>query len=331
MEEKKEKKIYQYAWFWILVALMIVGVCCGIINNSSTVTNTSGKVTNNTTNSEEVIKENPYKVTNDYDGIYKFSLNDNNGSGHIFTSVGAIQIKGNKCKLKYSTSSDTIAPYNREYDGFCGYKENDEDSFYITAIRKTSSNSIYDDAIYRCKLNEDKNLSCILESGSNLAGCYSNKSLDLIYVENANNIDDIVTQVVGEEKAKKDEEEKIKKQQEEQEFKSSCEIYTFEEIARNPTNFKGTNVKLTGEVVQTLYNATSVSLRVNITKKGSYSNYYTDTIYVNYYPKANEDKILEKDIITIYGTAQGEYTYTSTIGAKVTLPYINCKYLEIEK
>ena len=58
--------------------------------------------------------------------------------------------------------------------------------------------------------------------------------------------------------------------------------------------------------------------------------YYTDTIYVVYYPEEGEDKILEDDIITIWGTSQGDYTYTSTIGASVTLPLIFAEYVSID-
>ena len=102
-------------------------------------------------------------------------------------------------------------------------------------------------------------------------------------------------------------------------------------MARNPNNFKGTNVKVTGEVVQALYGSSSVDLRINITKKGTYSPYYTDTIYVVYEPKPGEDKILEDDIITVYGTSKGDYSYTSTIGSKITLPLIDAKYIVLQK
>ena len=97
------------------------------------------------------------------------------------------------------------------------------------------------------------------------------------------------------------------------------------------SKFKGTNVKIIGEVVQVLYGSNSVDLRVNITKKGSYSTYYTDTVYVTYYTKPNEDKILDNDIITIYGTAQGDCSYTSIMGAKVILPKIDANFIEINK
>lgn len=128
---------------------------------------------------------------------------------------------------------------------------------------------------------------------------------------------------------KKQEEDIARKEQEETEFKASCQTYTFEQMARNPENFKGTNVKVVGEVVQALYGSSGVDLRVNITKQGNYSTYYTDTIYVVYYPENGEDKILEDDIVTIYGTSQGDYSYTSTIGSQVTLPLVYGKYIEI--
>ena len=133
------------------------------------------------------------------------------------------------------------------------------------------------------------------------------------------------------EKEQKEAEEKARKEQEESSFKASCQNYTFEQMARNPDKFKGTNVKLTGEVVQVMEGLYSNSLRVNITKEGTYTTYYKDTIYVNYVPEEGEDKILEDDIITIYGTARGDYSYTSTIGATVTLPFVDGKYITIEK
>lgn len=132
-----------------------------------------------------------------------------------------------------------------------------------------------------------------------------------------------------EERLQKEAEEKAKKEKEETDFKASCKTYTFKEMARKPDDFKGTNVKLTGEVVQAMYGSYSTELRVNITKQGSYSTYYTDTVYVTYYPKEGEGKILEDDIITIWGTSFGDTSYTSTLGATITLPYISAKYIQI--
>ena len=171
---------------------------------------------------------------------------------------------------------------------------------------------------------------------SNEENAKNNDNYEIAEVKKENN--NIVVTNVAEEKRiaeqeaeekRKQEEEIARKQQEESEFKASCQTYTFEQMARNPENFKGTNVKVTGEVVQALYGTSGVDLRVNITKEGTYTTYYTDTIYVVYYPEAGEDKILEGDIITIYGTSQGDYTYTSTLGASINLPLVYGKYIEI--
>ena len=59
---------------------------------------------------------------------------------------------------------------------------------------------------------------------------------------------------------------------------------------------------------------------------------YSDTIYVSYDRKSeNEDRILEDDIITIYGKLGGLETYTSILGADITLPQVFAEYIEIEK
>lgn len=134
-----------------------------------------------------------------------------------------------------------------------------------------------------------------------------------------------------EEKAQRLEKERIEKEQQENNFKAECKTYTFEELARNPENIKGQKVKLTGEVIQTAESGwnNSVDLRINITK-GEYG-LYSDTIYATYTLPEGADKILEDDIITIWGIAEGDYSYTSVLGSKITLPKINVSYIEIQK
>lgn len=174
-----------------------------------------------------------------------------------------------------------------------------------------------------------------LKSNNYELGYVTSKDGEII-VENKKEIKEAEEEKKAEEEAKKlaekaKEEAKKKAEQEEQEFKESCKKYSFEELARNPDKIEGTNVKITGEVIQALYGNDSVDLRINITKEGTYTTYYTDTVYVVYYPEDGEDKILEDDIVTVYGTAQGDYSYTSTIGAKITLPLIYGKYVTINK
>lgn len=308
-------KLKQKWWFLgiIVVAIIIILFCMLSEKTDNSKDVYSNDIKNDISDSENHCKTNPYEITNDYNGTYKFTIN--NGTDTI---IGAISIDGGNLKTKFSSidNSLTIPIYN----GFCGLSKEDNTTFYISIM-----NSSYETIRkFKC-IKSDKNL-----SGESLT--YTNyKNVDFIYVDDSKDIESVYNEVLKQEKEKKKLEQKAKEEQEKQEFISSCQTYTFEQIARNPDKFKGTNVKLTGEVVQVIDGLASKSLRVNITKNGTYSTYYTDTIYVNYMPEEGEDRILEDDIITIYGTAQGDYSYTSTIGTTITLPFVSGKYIVIEK
>lgn len=111
-------------------------------------------------------------------------------------------------------------------------------------------------------------------------------------------------------------------------YKEQCKEYTYKEIARNPDSVKGEYAKLTGEVIQVLESGKSVTLRVDITKDKY--GYYSDTVYVTYTRKSDtEDRILEDDIITIYGKLGGIETYTSVLGSEVSLPKIFAEYIDL--
>ena len=123
--------------------------------------------------------------------------------------------------------------------------------------------------------------------------------------------------------------------QSKEDFINSCQEYTYKEIARNPNDYKGKHAKFTGEVIQVVEDGDSVALRVNITaEEASWeeSGYtYSDTIYVEYTRKSeNESRILEDDIITLYGTLNGLMDYSSVLGRQVSCPYLLAEYIEIE-
>lgn len=108
----------------------------------------------------------------------------------------------------------------------------------------------------------------------------------------------------------------------------SCSIIDYKTLARNPDKYKGNRYKFTGEVIQVIETYGLVELRVNITKNEY--DYYSDTIYVTLYVGNDGDRILEDDIITIYGECAGLYTYTALLGQEVTLPKIQGKYYTIK-
>jgi len=121
---------------------------------------------------------------------------------------------------------------------------------------------------------------------------------------------------------------KIEKRLEIKEYKNSCKKYSFNTIARNPDKYDGKKMKFTGEVIQVLEVGDTVTIRLNVTKNEY--GWYEDTIYCVYNYTSGESKILEDDIITIWGECKGDYSYTSIFGATITLPKVDVKYVTIK-
>lgn len=113
-------------------------------------------------------------------------------------------------------------------------------------------------------------------------------------------------------------------------FKAKCKSYSYESVARDPIGYKGYNGTFTGKVVQVLEDSilgvTIYNLRINVTKT-KYG--YEDTLYVFYTQSSDAPRILEDDIVTIWGTFEGTKTYTTVLGASVTIPQFDAKYLTI--
>ena len=139
-----------------------------------------------------------------------------------------------------------------------------------------------------------------------------------------------VAQAVAKEESRK-QAEIDKKKRSEKEYKASCQTMAYSDLARNPDKYKGTALKFTGQIVQ-VHEPTfgnTVTLRINVTK----TNYdlYTDTIYATVSIPDGSNRLLEKDIVTIYGDCDGMYSYTSVLHAKVSLPKIDIRYYDLQK
>lgn len=113
-----------------------------------------------------------------------------------------------------------------------------------------------------------------------------------------------------------------------QAYVAKCSSYSYEQIARSPEEYKGKYAVLRGEVIQVMEDSGSYTLRVNITQ-GSYT--WTDTILVYYEQKGTSaPRILEDDIVTMYGQLNGMYTYESIFGASITVPLLMAEYIDIQ-
>lgn len=113
-----------------------------------------------------------------------------------------------------------------------------------------------------------------------------------------------------------------------QAYKASCQGgCAYSELARDPDSYVGKQVKFTGKVIQVTEGLGITAMRVNVTQ-GRYT--WSDTMYVTYIPASGEGRILEDDIITFYGEMQPLKTYTTVLGASVTIPAVNAKYIDVQ-
>ena len=97
---------------------------------------------------------------------------------------------------------------------------------------------------------------------------------------------------------------------------------TYDQLARNPENYKGEKIKFTGKVLQVMESDYKVEIRL-ATSKG-----YNDVIYCTYSPNIVSSRVLEDDRITVYGTSSGTITYQSTLGGKITIPGMHVDKIE---
>ena len=102
---------------------------------------------------------------------------------------------------------------------------------------------------------------------------------------------------------------------------SSCGTVDYNSVERNPSNFNGKRIAITGKVIQVSEGwFDSVTLRVDCNG---------DVWYVKYTHKDNESRILEDDIITCYGECTGVESYTTILGSSVTIPSMKMQYFDL--
>lgn len=117
------------------------------------------------------------------------------------------------------------------------------------------------------------------------------------------------------EKAAKEEAERIAKEQEEK--KGYDTGITYNQLARTPDDFEFEKVKFRGKVIQVMEGDSETQIRLAVN-----SNY--DTIIYCGIPKelTSNNRVLEDDVITVYGVSYGLLSYKSTLGGTITIPSV---------
>lgn len=115
-------------------------------------------------------------------------------------------------------------------------------------------------------------------------------------------------------------------------YKNSCSTYNYKDVLRTPSEYAGKRAYWFGKIVQVVSKETFYAVfRINVTCETMYfSNDYfcDDTIYVIY---TGTDNFIEDDMVKLWGEMNGTETYTTVLGANVTIPKFNAKYIELYK
>ena len=105
-------------------------------------------------------------------------------------------------------------------------------------------------------------------------------------------------------------------------YKDSCVRLDYNSYARNPDKFGEKDVVFTATAVQVLEDGDYVEMRMAV------NDDYDKMLYVIGVTEGG--RILEDDTVTVYGVTKGLYTYTSTMGAQITIPEVVAMYFEID-
>lgn len=91
---------------------------------------------------------------------------------------------------------------------------------------------------------------------------------------------------------------------------------TYDQLARTPDDYVGQKVKFSGKVIQVMEGSGKVQIRLAVNKD------YDTVLYGEYKKDIISSRVLENDIITVYGTSIGLLSYQSTMGGTITIPSI---------
>lgn len=131
----------------------------------------------------------------------------------------------------------------------------------------------------------------------------------------------------NERKAKEEQErQQAAEQAKQNEINSYNTGITFDNLARNPDQYKNQKVTLSGKIIQVMNGDSYNQYRLAV--DGDYSKVVLLNVSVSLLADGN---ILDNDMITIQGTSLGTIDYTSVLGSKITVPAVQVKYFTINQ
>lgn len=93
---------------------------------------------------------------------------------------------------------------------------------------------------------------------------------------------------------------------------------TYSQLARTPDDYEGDKVMFKGTVLQIIEDSEHDYIHMRLAVGGDYDQ----ILYCEYKKDIVPERILEDDVVTIYGISYGLHTYQSTIGSQITIPAV---------
>ena len=186
------------------------------------------------------------------------------------------------------------------YDIVCEFEDkidnvSEGDSVTVAGSIQASSSSVKTVIIECCRIVSDGSYNMKDEPNSQQAYCEALKQAVI----------DAEVSVLAKEKS---------------DYITDCEDVSYSGVSRNPDEYKGKKVYISGTVIQVQEGfLDTVTMRVQ-TDYGIW--------YVTYTRSEGESRILENDYITCYGECQGVETYIAVLGNTVTIPSMRMEYYE---
>lgn len=111
-----------------------------------------------------------------------------------------------------------------------------------------------------------------------------------------------------------------------EQYKASCKLVDYDTLARTTEVYVGQRIVLDGKVTQ-VKEGSSGYINIDITKVST--GIWKDTVWVNYKRPADTNRILDGDVVRVWGSVKGRKTYTSALSQSITLPEIDAKYVDL--
>lgn len=103
--------------------------------------------------------------------------------------------------------------------------------------------------------------------------------------------------------------------------KKAARTVVYDVLARNTEDYVGAIVHYRGKVAQVQESGARAVLRVNVTNN---DGWWEDTVWVNY----SGPRLLEDDVISLWGKVRGRRTYTAVLGNSITIPELDALVVE---